>query len=222
MSRAMPSKHVMRRVLAIVAVVVAWVLGSHLGAQAERDRVVAELSSKESEPSTSSDSYQNQITQLRTQRDIATASTEALQESLQQLQAEVLELKSTQRLYEKIEGTNVSSGLGVDTIALVNNEQGKPLELHVTVVQARGRNRVKGRIGVALVGEQDGSNWREVVVSADSDSAAQFDMRFFQTIVITLPEINALVELVEIDVKPDGKTHKPFSYEMDWSSISEN
>ena len=218
----MPTKHVLRWVLAIVAVVVSWVVGSHLGAVAERDSVVADLAAREAQLNSALTSYQSQIAQLRTQRDVANASSKSLQESLLQSQAALLELKSTQRLYEKIEGTNVSSGLGVDTITVVKNDQGKPAELHITVVQARGRNRVKGRIGVALLGEKNGENWREVIVAATSDSAPRFDMRFFQTIVVPVDAGNALIELVEIDVNPDGKTHKPFSYELEWSIILEN
>ena len=81
---------------------------------------------------------------------------------------------------------------------------------------------MKGQIGVALLGEKDGSNWREVIVEADSNAAPRFDMRFFQTLVVPVPEIDILIDLVEIDVNPDGKRHKAFNFEMDWAGIVED
>ncbi len=217
----MPSMHAMRWALAVVAAIAAFLLGSHLGARGERDQLATELASHKDSLNAIEQDYQAQVTQLRTQRDIADASNQSLQEKLKQLQSQSLEQKSAQTLYDKIEGTNTSSGLGVDTITRVNNDEGDVVELHVTVVQARGRNRVKGRIGLALVGEKNDSNWREVIVQADAKSAPRFDMRFFQTVVVPIPEEDIHIDFVEISVKPDGKTHKPFTSEVDWSSIVE-
>jgi len=214
--------HAMRWALAIVAVIVAALAGSHFGAQRERGLLEDEQGLQKDQLAAIAQQYKAEVATLRIQRDVADNSIQALQNSLQQLQTEVLEQKSAQRLYEKIEGIDTSSGLAVDTITRVNNADGKPIELHVTLVQARGRNRVKGQIGVALVGEKNASNWREVIVAVDDKSAPRFDMRFFQTIVVPIPVEDILIDFVEIDVKPSGKRHKAFSYEADWSSISEN
>jgi len=214
--------HAMRWVLAFVAVVLSGLLGHHLGAKHEREAIAVELLEQEANLAGIEQQYQTQVTQLRTQRDIADASNLSLQKTLKQLQAKSLERKSAQRLYDKIEGKDHSSGLGVDTVTRVTGENGNSEELHITVVQARGRNRVKGQIGVALIGEKAGEPWHEELVDVDSDSAVQFDMRFYQTLVVPLPEHKNHIDIVEINIEPDGKQHKSVSYAMDWSGILED
>lgn len=222
MQSFLPSMHALRWALATVAVVVAALIGNKWGAHQERNRVATELTDYQQSLATIEDKHQGELTTLRTQRDVADASNHALQESLKQFQTQSLERKSAQRLYERIEGSDVSTGLGIDTVTRVNGANGAPGELHITVVQARGRERVKGKIGVALLGEKDGSNWREVIVEASSTSAPRFDMRFFQTLVVPLPDQDILIDIVEIDVDPDGKRHKAFSYEKEWAAIPED
>ncbi len=221
MSIFSPSMHAMRWMLALVAVVVAALAGHHVGAKRERSLLATELSAHQSSVAELETNYQQQLTQLRAQRDVADASNETLQQQLKEIKAQALEQKSIQRLYEKIEGSDVSTGLGIDTVTRVDNDDGRPSELHVTVVQARGRDRVKGQIGLALIGEKDGTNWREVVVDVSDSDAPRFDMRFFQTLVVPLPDDDILIDIVEIEVNPDGNRHKSFSYEAAWSGILE-
>ena len=222
MRRFFPTVRALRWAFAAVAVVVAALVGNQWGAYRERSRVATELTEYQNSLATIEQKHLLELTEMRTQRDIADASNKALQESLKQIKTEALDKQSAQRLYERIEGTDVSSGLGVDTVTKVVDTNGKPSELHITVIQARGRERVKGRIGVALLGERDGSNWREIIVEASSNTAPRFDMRFFQTLVVPLPELDILIDLVEIDVKPDGKRHKPFNYEAEWAAVQED
>jgi len=218
----MPSMHTMRWVLAAVVVVVAALAGSFIGAKRERATLADELIAHQSTLATLEKNHQEQLARVRTQRDVADASNKSLQEKLEQLQSQSLEQKSTQRLYEKIEGRDTSTGLDVDTITRVNDASGNPVELHITVVQARGRDRIKGQIGVALLGEKNESNWREVVVEVTDEDAPRFDMRFFQTLVVPLPDDDILIDIVEIDVQPDGNRHKSFRYEAEWSGILED
>lgn len=215
--------HAMRWTLALVAVVFSGLFGHHLGAQREREIIAFKFSEQESGLAAIEHQYQAQIAQLRTQRDVADASNLNLQNMLEQLQAESLERKSALRLYDNIEGDDSSSGLGVDTVTRVNDENGKPKELHITVVQARGRNRVEGQIGLALLGESAGAPFREVVADVATGSALGFEMRFFQTLVVPLPEQEQenLIKSVEINIKPTGKMHKSVNLSMDWSSILE-
>lgn len=215
----MPSSHVLRWVFAAIAVVLAFLLGSVVGAYRERSAVITELNDAKTELASIDDKYQSELASLRTQRDIADASNRSLQDSLKQFQAQALDEQSAQHLYQRIEGDGFSSGLAIDTIAKVTDDQGVVTELHVTVVQARGRDRVKGRVGVALLGEKNNSNWREVIVDANSDSAPRFDMRFFQTLVVPIEADDILIDIVEIDVVPSGKRHKAFTFEQAWSGI---
>ncbi len=205
-----------------MAVVVSGLLGHHIGAKREREAIVVELQKQKANMAVVEQQNQAQIAQLRTQRDIADASNRSLQKTLKQLQAKSLEQKSTQRLYENIEGKDRSSGLGVDTITRVNDENGVAEELHITVVQARGRNRVKGRMGVALIGEKSGEPWREEIADAAGDSAARFDMRFYETLVVPLPKYKNHIDIVEINIEPDDKQHKAVNYSTQWSGILED
>jgi len=212
----------MRWALALVAVVVSGLLGHHLGAKSEREIIAIELQEQHAKLAAVEQQNQAQLAQLRTQRDIADASNLSLQKSLKQLQTKSLEQESRQRLYENIEGNDRNSGLDVDTITRVNDENGEPQELHITVVQARGRNRVKGQIGVALVGEKSGEPWREVIVDAADDSALQFDMRFYQTLIVPLIQQENHIDIVEINIEPLGERHKSVHYVTQWSGILED
>jgi len=217
----LPTMHMMRWALAFVSVAVSGLLGHQCGVKQERETIAEELQDQQSHLMSLEKEYEAQVAALRTQRDIADASNVSLQKTLKQLQSESLEYKSTQRLYENIEGNDRSSGLGVDTVTRVNDENGNPKELHITVVQARGRNRVKGQVGVELVGEKAGAPWREVIADVAAKSALQFDLRFFQTLVVPIPESENHIDIVEIEVKPESKRHKSVSYATDWTSIVE-
>jgi len=220
--RLLPGLHLMRWVCALVAIVVSGLLGHHFGVKHERETIVVELQEQQDKLAAVERQYQAQLAQLRTQRDIADTSNLSLQQTLKQLQAESLELESRQRLYENIEGKDRSSGLGVDTVTRINDENGEPKALRITVVQARGRNRVKGQMVVALVGEKSGEPWREVLVDAAGKSTSRFDMRFYQTLVVPLPEHQNHIDIVEINIKPDDKLHKPVSFATQWSGILED
>lgn len=226
MKSLFPSMHLMRWVFAFIAFLVSGLLGSHFGAQRERDSIAHELAEHEARLLAIKQEYEHkyevQLAQLHTQRDIADASNLSLQKTLKQLQAQSLARESTMRLYDNIEGKDRRSGLSLDTVTRVKRKNENAEELHITVVQARGRDRVKGKIGVALIGEKAGDEWREVIVSDGGKSAMNFDMRFFQTLVVPLPEHEGLVNIVEIDIKPTGKQHNSISYALDWSSILED
>lgn len=210
----------MRSVLAAVAVLLAGLAGYSIGlSQAGRSGANADDVKKQLADADSK--YAEEIARLRTQRDIADASNRELQKSLKQLQDKVQDEAAATSLYERIEGVDTGTGLAVDTVSKIEDENGTLTELHITLIQARGRERVSGEIGVALIGEKNESNWREVIVQVDSDKAPRFDMRFFQTLVVPVPSNDILIDIVEIDVKPRGKRHKPFKHEVIWSGISQ-
>lgn len=212
----------MRWALALVAVVVSGLLGHHIGAKAEREKIAVEFQELQEKLATIEQQSQAQLAKLRTQRDVADASNVSLQKSLKQLQAKSLEQESRQRLYENIEGNDRNSGLDVDTVTRVNDENGEPQALHITVVQARGRNRVKGQIGVVLVGEKSGEPWREAIVDVADESAFRFDMRFYQTLIVPITQQENHIDIVEINIRPDDKRHKPVSFATQWSGILDN
>ena len=219
MSSVLPSMKMMARLLAVIAVIVAAIVGNHFGATRERLMLAEELAERENNLPPLEEQVQQEMAELRTQRDLADSTNLALQDKLKEVQAELLDQKSKMRLYENIEGSDISTGLGVDTVTKVLDENGQLTELLITVVQARGRDRVQGRIGVMLIGKRDDINWREIIVEVEAEDAPRFDMRFFQTLVVPIPDNDVLIESVEINVESDGKKHKPVSYKASWSSI---
>jgi len=206
-------------VFTVVVLALAFLLGHISGAWRERNQLHTGLGEHQSQIQSLDEKYRAEIDTLKAQRDVADASNRALQTTLKELEEQALDAQSAERLYQRIEGEDVSTGLAIDTVSKVTDADGSVTELHITVVQARGRDRVSGRIGVALLGEKNDANWREIVVDASSDSAPRFDLRFFQTLVVPVEPDDILIDIVEIDVVPRGKRHKPFKFEQLWSGV---
>lgn len=222
MSSLLPSLRLLRWTLAVVAVVAAAIFGNLWGAFIERSKVASELTKYRDTLANIDETHQTEMTKLRTQRDVADASNRELQKSLKQLQEESLQHRAEKRLYDRIEGLDNSSGLLVDSVKVAKDTKGNVYELEITLIQARGKKRVEGQIGVALLGEKDGTNWREIIVDVESDSAPRFDLRFYQTLVVTVPEREFPINKLEINVEPTGTQHKPFNYEKLWAELVED
>lgn len=222
MPSLLPSLSILRWVLAITAVIAAAIFGNLWGAYVERSKVASELTKYRDTLATIDEVHQTEMTKLRTDRDIADASNRELQKSFKQLQEESLKYRAEQRLYDRIEGLDNSSGLSIDNVKVVKDTKGNVYELHVTLIQARGKKRVEGQIGVALLGEKDGTNWREIIIDVENDSAPRFDLRFYQTLVVSVPEREFPINTLEINVEPKGKQHKPFNFEKSWAELVED
>lgn len=212
----------MRWTLAVVAVIAAAIFGNLWGAYVERSKVAGELTQYRETLATIDEAHQTEMTKLRTISEVADASNRELQKSLKQLQEESLRYRAEKRLYDRIEGLDKSTGLSIERVKAGMDTAGNVYELEITLIQARGRKRVTGQVGVALLGEKDGSNWREIIVDVESESAPRFDLRFFQTLVVAVPVRDFPINKIEINVEPEGKRHKPFSFEQPWAEIVED
>ncbi len=204
---------------ACIAVVLAWFVGTEAGAKKERAHLADTVVDQRALIATMQSDHDAALKQLQSQRDLSEASHRDLQIIIKEMEAAALEQDSANRLYERIEGVDKQTGLAIDTVELIPAKFDQSAELHITVVQQRGRDRVSGKIGLALVGVKDGSNWREIIVEPGSPEAPGFELRFFQTLVVALPEANLDIEIVEISVVPKGKRHKPFTDEQDWERL---
>lgn len=224
MSSLMPTSRALRWTFAIVAILVSGIVGYFLGSRDQQSGAGSTGTSSQIEAL--QQQHSQELAQMRAQRDLASSTSANLQLALKDLQAESLKHESTARLYNRIEGLDASSGLSVDTIVKTLSDDGVANQLHVTLIQARGRNRVSGEVGVTLVGEKDGTAWRETLAEVGTKTALSFDLRFFETLTVVLPDAlsskDTHVDYVEIQVKPSGRPHKPFKTEKEWAGIVAN
>ena len=208
----------------MLAIIVSGMLGYFLGSH--NQQTGAQSNSVSNQIKALQQQHSQELAEMRAQRDLASSTSANLQLALKDLQAESLKHESTARLYNRIEGLEASSGLSVDTISKSLTVDSGANQLHVTLIQARGRSRVSGEVGVTLVGEKDGSEWRETIAEVGTKSALSFDLRFFETLTVTLPEMlsneDTHVDYVEIQVNPSGRPHKPFKTEKEWAGIVAN
>ena len=162
---------------------------------------------------------QSAIDALQQEQEITAATHESMQQTLAQTHRSLIDARSKLRLYERIEGRDVTTGLGVDSVKMSKAADDNQEQLLVTLYQARGRKPVSGKVGLVLNGSLNGKPWREVVHDAHSNGAPGFKMRFFEQIVIPLPKSNLDIQSIEIAVVPDDKPHKPFKYKLAWAGI---
>ncbi len=219
MSRILPSAAVLLWVLAtLVIVAVSGWSGFRYGekagqlASAEAVKVEAVVSADTEAPQ-----QNGKIRQLQRERDVARATLTALRDQ----QASVLKLSqedtSELELYRRIGSETAPTGLSIDSLVW---RGGDTNELQVTLLQARGRGRVSGTFGLALLREVDGESRRLVIQSTVDENPTRFDFRFFQT--LHIPVENMLEfqpDQLEIDVSPLSKRHKPFQETVDWGTV---
>ena len=206
----MPPRRWLLGALVVLGVALAWQLGHRRGVEdgaramsrsiAARDEASAAIAVERRER------HEAELAALARERDIARATIETLSEELESRGELAAEERAELELYRRIGGEESSSGLAIDAI---ERRAGPPATLAVTLVQARGRERVAGRVEVDPAG-RDGS----AVAGADGGPAwsADFDLRFFETLEIPLERLGEpFPEAIVVSVTPDeGGRHKPF------------
>jgi hypothetical protein len=219
MTRILPSTAVLSWVLATLVVTAAsgWT-GFRYGEKAGQ-LVSAETIKEEAVVSVDTETLQQdgEIRQLRRERDVAKATLTALRD--QQASALKLSQEDTAELelYRRIASESATTGLSINSLVW---QGGNTNVLQVTLLQARGRGRVSGTLGLALLREVDGESRRLVIQSTVDKNPARFDFRFFQT--LHIPVENMLEfqpDQLEIDVSPVSKRHKPFQEMVDWGTV---
>jgi hypothetical protein len=202
---------------AVVAVILAWWLGRDYGIAREREAQDVLIAGERGAWLATRNLLESESTGLRIERDVARETVATLRLSLDTKQRLSIDDMAELQLYRRIEGADGHPGLSVDEVQIFD---GEPASLHITLVQARGRDRVTGTLGITLIGEQAGKSQRQVIVSAAAADAPGFDLRFFKTVIVPFePALAAEVDLLEIDIKPRGKPHKPFQLVLPWGEI---
>jgi len=189
-------------------------LGWHLGRQAvvpivEQPTLAAAMPSSD-----------DRLAVLAGERDAALASVDRLQDRLSEAERRRADDAAELALYRRLGDRATGSGLGVDTVRWRSDGERDVLE--VTLVQAKGRERVQGTLGVSLSGET-GEAGRVELVPDSGAQALRFDLRFFEVLTVPIdPRLVAELEPVErlsISVMPSGERHPAFIDIRDWDTI---
>lgn len=153
----------------------------------------------------------------RIQRDASEVALQRLQARLDEVQAENMAARQELDLYQRIASTNVRTGLGVDSYEW---NGGDDPWLAITLVQARGRDRVRGSVGITLLRDRDGVTESMVISQPGDDSGIGFDLRFFETLRVPMAGVEEFQpESLEIVVQPAGTRHKSFEEVVLWADI---
>lgn len=163
------------------------------------------------------------VSALVRERDVALATITALRDQLERAERLDAEERAELELYRRVGGEELPSGLSIDSIV-------RPREraeiLLVTLVQARGRDRVRGRIDLLSASPGEGATAsrlqgeRQRGPPPDAIASARFDMRFFETVELPL-DLSAAPfpdELV-ISVVPEEGRHRPFRLRVEREAI---
>lgn len=152
---------------------------------------------------------------------LAEASIEALRLQLdREVQRSVTEAQEL-GLYRRLEAGKLPFGLNVEQVQLL---EGEPRQLDITLLQSQGRERVQGRLGLELLIARDETASAERValtlLSPDDEKAVRFDMRFFQTLRLTLPEVTIPESaILKILIQPDKDTLEPSIHQVPWQQL---
>ena len=91
-------------------------------------------------------------------------------------------------LYRRIESGGLDRGVNVDSLQLLDSENGPVLR--ITLLQVAARDKVQGKLGVTLIGtDLPGATDGQLVLSGGvDDDALAFDFRFMSRHSVPLPE----------------------------------
>ena len=213
------------RTLTIVLVVVLSLLAGALGYRFANERGEKRLAEVSAAMREGHQAELRNLTRLQSadsieaglERDASQVALNLLQARLDEVQAENMAARQELDLYQRIASTSVRTGLGVDSYEW---NGGDDPWLAITLVQARGRNRVRGTVGITLLRERDGVTERKVISQPGNDSGIEFDLRFFETLRVPMLGVEEFQpESLEIVVQPVGAQHKSFSDVVLWADI---
>ena len=144
-------------------------------------------------------------------RDVARSTVEALRGELDAAERLSAAERAELELYRRVSGEALPSGLSIESI---ERPRGRARTLAVTLLQARGRDRVSGRIDVlpAASGDTPRSAAEERRGPPDEAIASErFDLRFFETVELPLRLAGQpFPEGLILSIVPDSGRHEPF------------
>lgn len=211
----LPPRGVLWIVLCVLLATLAWRFGHRSGVR-DSAHIVAARTSAQAEASRAAAAdrvvrQKAELGALARERDIARATIGALRGELERQGRLSAEERAELELYRRIGSDELPSGLTVDEI---ERRRGPPATLAITLVQARGRGRIRGRIEVRSDAAGTAGARAMATTSGGLEEvgwSTTFDLRFFET--LEMPQ-DALGEpfpdAVVVDVIPEGARHDPF------------
>ena len=205
---ALPARAALAAVVLVSGMVAAGAVGWHLGARQATKSLSAALSAPGIGAATS-DSQADTATLTR-ERDTALASIATLQDRLVEAERRQAVDAADLALYRRLGEQATDSGLGIDTVVWHKGDGAAVLD--ITLVQAKGRHRVSGTLGVSVPDGPEAGQDR-VLVPDTGERAVPFDLRFFQT--LSVPVDASIADAppsggLAISVRPDGERHPDF------------
>ncbi len=188
-------------------------MGQQSGARAAHELQIDQHQQWQQKWSAQHSSLQHAYELADTKRKMAIDALAALGTVLDQQQRLSSNDQAELELYRRISGSEVSTGLSVNSIFRSTGKDKTEQALHVTLIQARGRNPVQGQMNINLVGQKAGLAYNIKATQA-------FGFRFFEKLTVPLKVADMNVSSVQIDVLPTGKSHKAFTYTSNWDEIS--
>ena len=162
------------------------------------------------------------VAALEHERDAARATSEALRDQLDRAERLSADERAELELYRRVGGDALPSGLSIESI---ERPRGPTRSLAVTLVQARGRDRVKGRIDVlpgapGQAPEPRSSTEERRGVPEGAIASERFDLRFFETVELPLRLAGgAAPEELIISIVPDSGRLEPFRERVEREAI---
>ncbi len=215
----MPSRKLLLLTLAVMALALSWQCGVYQGQQQASVGGSAALIHSQG-------TALAELAQARSEIEILRATEVALRDDLSNAMRMSADDRAELELYRSIANSKASTGLLVDRVTYVTGDDagsaGRTVgdRLDITLVQARGRGRVSGRVEVVLL--RDGETLARVSEAVDG-TPADFDLRFFQTIGLPLDlDVYGKPDSLQIDVLLDpGTVHEDFVDKRDWALVSQ-
>lgn len=214
MSR-LPGRSALRLVAALTGMAATGSLGWYAGLQAGTSTVEAGVLAARSEPAADELSVR-----LVRERDAARTSLSVMRDRLAEAEQRRADDAAELALYRRLGDRATGSGLGIEAVEW-RHEAGRDL-LDIVLVQAKGRRRVSGTVGIALLDESADPPLIEIAPE-EGEAAPRFDLRFFQTVSVPVDPLIATPDTtggkLSISVVPNGVRHPAFVDIRDWGSI---
>jgi hypothetical protein len=212
------SSKIILAAIALIAVLLSFMTGQTAGEKAQKqvnEQIMTEklsaLTSERDSLRAETQNYQREYTEAKA---TVTALRDKLKTQVTSRQTDEADL----RLYRRIADMDDAEqkGLHIHKVTMSKNFDTNEVALNVRLVQSQGRNRVTGSVSARLIPDAG----KPIKISGvDSQDAPEFNLRFFETVYLRLPQETGDVDEVEITVTPKNKQHEPFTELIPWAEI---
>lgn len=219
--------------LGLLTAIAAWFHGHHegFGSADELVREWEEAARTATEKTTLDQAtFSQEIQQWQQKYAVAHSRSIELQKLLDEALAQSTDDAAELALYRHIADKNTPAGLSVESVEFSPNAPGYA---QITLIHVKGRDRVTGLLGAALIAvDEQGQEKRRVIMDAESGQLgeegeasnvvgiAPFDMRFFQTVLVNVDKATTFdPEWLEIALQPESRRVKSVKQRVRWDDI---